>query len=296
MKKRRLIKKSLGSKITNILIYTIIFIASFICVVPFLFTISASISSPSDILTRKFFIIPHSFDLTTYKYLFSSNTLIRSMGVSALLTIVGTIISMSLSILTAYPLSKAHLKGRGIIQAMIVFTMLFSGGMIPTYLLVSSLHLTNTLWSLWLPNAISAYNMILLRNFFSQLPSELEEAAKIDGCGYLKTLIRIVIPLSLPAIATFSLFYAVGYWNSFFDAMLYLDNDKLWPIQVWLRQIVIMSSGGFSDNASLSDISVMPTQNVSYAVIVFATLPILVVYPFIQKFFTKGLMVGSVKG
>ena len=290
------IKDTMGSRIFDVLNYLVIAVAAFICLAPFLFVISASVSPLNDVLSRKFFLYPKVIDLSTYKYLLSTPSLIRSIGISFLVTAVGTVISMFMTITLAYPLSKKELSGRGIVNAMIVFTMLFSGGMIPTYLVVSGLGLTDSLLSLWLPGAVSAYNMILLRNSFSGIPAELEEAALIDGANYWTILWKIIAPLSLASIATFALFYAVGYWNSYFDAVLYIDSAERWPIQVWLRQIVIMSSGGFSDNSSVSDMGYIPPQNISYAVIVFATVPILVVYPFIQKYFTKGVMMGSVKG
>jgi putative aldouronate transport system permease protein len=290
------IKKSKGSIVFDIINYVVLFALAAVCIVPFLFVFSASVSPLEDILTRKFFIFPKNFDLKTYEYLLSSNTLLNSIGLSFWITIVGTVLSMVFTVLTAYPLSKERLRGRRFFQFMIVFTMLFSGGMIPTYLIVSSLRLTNTLWSLWFPGLVSAYNAVLLKNFFQGIPSELEEAAIIDGCNDMKILMKIMLPLSLPALATFSLFYAVGYWNSYFSAVLYINDSNKWPIQVWLRQIVILSSGGFSDNNAVSDMGYIPPQNISYAVIIFATLPILAVYPFAQKYFTKGLMLGSVKG
>lgn len=290
------IKKSKASIAFDIFNHLSLFLLAAVCIIPFLFVFSASVSPIEDIIKRKFFILPRTIDLKTYRYLLSSDTLINSIGLSFWITIVGTFLSMVFTILTAYPLSKQRLRGRKIFQLMIVFTMLFNGGMIPTYLVVSTLKLTNTLWSLWLPGLISAYNMILLRNFFQQIPNELEEAAIIDGCNDIKILYNIILPLSLPAIATFSLFYAVGYWNSYFSAILYINDSKKWPIQVWLRQIVILSSGGFSDNSAVSDMGYIPPQNISYAVIIFATVPILLVYPFAQKYFTKGLMVGSIKG
>jgi putative aldouronate transport system permease protein len=289
-------KKSKGNIAFDIVNYLVLFALAAVCIVPFLFVFSASVSPLEDILTRKFFIFPRNFDFKTYKYLLSSNTLINSIGLSFWITIIGTVLSMIFTVLTAYPLSKERLRGRRYFQFMIVFTMLFSGGMIPTYLIVSSLGLTDTLWSLWLPGLVSAYNTVLLRNFFQGIPNELEEAAIIDGCNDMTVLIKIILPLSLPALATFSLFHAVGYWNSYFSAILYINDSNKWPIQVWLRQIVILSSGGFSDNDAVSDMGYIPPQNISYAVIIFATLPILAVYPFAQKYFTKGLMLGSVKG
>jgi len=289
-------KKSAASAAFDAANHVLLFCIAALCVSPFLFVVSASVSPMNDVLTRKFFIYPTHVDFSTYRYLLSSVTLVRSIGVSFLITVVGTILNVAATMLTAYPLSKKRLRGRGAVQFLVVFTMLFSGGMIPTYLIVNALGLIDSLWALWLPGLISAFNMILLRNFFQQLSPELEEAAIIDGCNDIVVLARIYFPLSLPSIATFALFYAVGHWNSYFSAILYLNDQNKWPIQVWLRQIVILSQGGFSDTVSVSEMGYVPPQNISFAVIVFATVPILLVYPFLQKYFTKGLMVGSIKG
>jgi putative aldouronate transport system permease protein len=210
----------------------------------------------------------------------------------------GTLINIVMTCLMAYPLARKDLDYRMPIQLMVIFTMLFSGGMIPTFLVVKQLGLIDSYWSLLLPGAISAFNLIIMRNFFQQLPDGLEESAKIDGCSDPGILFRIVIPLSLPAIATFSLFYAVGHWNTFFNAVLYINDSTKWPIQVLLRQIVIMSEGGGLGDSTALDASFVkpPEQSVKMAVIVISTLPILMVYPFLQKHFAKGVLLGSVKG
>lgn len=267
-----------------------------VCILPLLYVISASMMSSREMLLNPLTLVPREPDFTAYRYILSSETLIRSLGISIVITLGGTVINMVMTVLMAYPLSRKTLRGRGLIQAAIVFTMLFSGGMIPTYLVVSGLGLTNTLWAVWLPGAISAFNLLLLRNFFSSLPEELIEAARIDGAGEARILAVVVVPLSLPSIAAFSLFYAVAHWNSFFSAILYLNESSLWPIQVWLRQIALMSSGGFADVSSVSDLGYIPPQSIVYAVIVVATLPVLVIYPFVQRYFVKGGMVGAVKG
>jgi putative aldouronate transport system permease protein len=209
-------------------------------------------------------------------------------------TIVGTVLSMILTSFMAYALSRKYLHGRGIFNFIVVFTMLFSGGMIPSFILVQSLGLIDSLWALILPSAISAYNMIIMRNFFQGIPDSLEESAKMDGCSDWGVFFRIILPLSLPSIATISLFYAVSYWNTYQSAILYINDSAKWPIQVLLRQIVIVSSGMNADAASVD--VVPPAQSVKMAVIVVATLPMLIAYPFVQKYFVKGAMVGSVKG
>jgi len=174
--------------------------------------------------------------------------------------------------------------------------MLFNPGIIPNYILVTKLKLTDTFWSLWLPGAISSYNMIIMKNFFQQLPDSIEESAKIDGGNDLQVFWYIVLPISKASLATITLFYAVGHWNAYFSAMMYINKINLWPIQVWLRQIIILSVGGFAGNESLAEFAKVPSDAVKYAVIVLSTFPIIIVYPFLQKYFTKGVLLGSVKG
>ena len=186
--------------------------------------------------------------------------------------------------------------GRAPLLMMVLFTMLFSGGMIPTYFVVRAVGLINSLWSLIIPGTISAFNLIVLKNFFQQIPEGLEESAKIDGANDVKILARIVLPLSLPAIATFSLFYAVNHWNAYFNAVLYLNDASKWPVQVLMRQIVILAQGGIGDSSDFDEETVIQPQAVKMAVVVISTIPILLVYPFLQKHFTKGVLLGSVKG
>ncbi len=274
-------------------IYLILTLVTVLCIIPILYVITASVAPPEDAMASNFRLLPSSIDWTAYQYLISSETLFRSIGVSLFITLVGTVINMVLTVLTAFPLSRKTLPGRRVLNLLVVFTMLFNGGMIPTYLVVNSLGMLDTYWALWIPGAISAFNMIILRNSIQGLPEELIDAAKIDGCGEWRTLSTIILPLTKASLATFTLFYAVGHWNSYFSAILYIKNTDMWPIQVWLRQIV-MEAGGFGD--TINDIGYIPPQSIQYAVIVFATLPILVVYPFVQKYFTKGILVGSVKG
>lgn len=211
-------------------------------------------------------------------------------------TFFGTLFSMLLTCLMAYGLSRKDLDGRNFIMFMVLFTMLFSGGMIPTFLVVKEMGLIDSYAALIVPSAINAFNLIIMRNFFQNLPEGLEESAKIDGAGDWGILFRIVIPLSMPAIATISLFYAVTYWNTYMQAILYLNDAAKWPVQVILRQIVILASGLAADTSGMEDIVRPPEQTVKMAVIVVATLPILCVYPFLQKHFAKGALLGSIKG
>jgi putative aldouronate transport system permease protein len=292
-----MIKESLGSRLFDLLNYTFLGLFGLATVLPFIYVVAGSFTSPQEFITRKLVLFPHEFSLEGYKYIFSTDVLMTSLGVTVFITIAGTAINLLFTCLMAYPLARKDLDGRKIIMLGVVFSMLFSGGMIPTFLVVKSVGMINTYWSLLLPGAISAFNLIVLKNFFQQLPEGLEESAKIDGCNDLRILWQIVLPLSLPAIATFSLFYAVNHWNAFFQAVLYINDSYKWPIQVWLRQIVILSSGGLGDSATFdSSYIVPPGQIIKMSVIVISTLPILCVYPFLQKHFAKGALIGSVKG
>ncbi|TLS53861.1 carbohydrate ABC transporter permease [Paenibacillus antri] len=290
-------KTSIGSKLFDAFNYTFLGLYGLATLLPFVYVVAGSFTSPQEFITKKIVLFPTQFSLEGYRYIFSTEVLLGSLGVTIFITIAGTAINLLFTCLMAYPLARKDLDGRRIILLGVVFSMLFSGGMIPTFLVVKSLGLINSYWSLLLPGAISAFNLIVLKNFFQQLPEGLEEAAKIDGCNDLRILWQIVLPLSLPAIATFALFYAVNHWNSFFQAILYINDNYKWPIQVWLRQIVILSSGGLGDSAVFdSNYIVPPGQIIKMAVIVISTLPILLVYPFLQKHFAKGALIGSVKG
>lgn len=209
---------------------------------------------------------------------------------------VGTAINMLITSITAYALSKKYLPGRKVMMGVVIVFMLFNPGMIPNYLVVNDLHMLDTYWSLWLPIAISAYNMVIMKNFFQGLPDSIEESAQIDGCNDLQVFLRIVVPISKASFATITLFYAVSHWNSYFNAMMYLNDINDWPIQVWLRQIIVLSVGGFAGSESLSEYAKVPSDAVKYAVICVSTIPIVIVYPFLQKYFAKGALLGSVKG
>ncbi|XBM35592.1 carbohydrate ABC transporter permease [Bacillus licheniformis] len=289
-------RHSAGSRVFDILNYSFLTGFGLVCVLPFIHVIAASFATVEEVISKKFILIPTTFSLDAYRYIFSTDIVYRSLIVSILVTAVGTAVSMFLSSLMAYGLSRKELMGRRVLMFLVVFTMLFSGGMIPTFLVVKSLGLLDTYWSLILPTAINAFNLIILKNFFQNIPSSLEESAKIDGCNDIGIFFRIILPLSLPAIATISLFYAVTYWNTYMQAILYLSDATKWPIQVLLRQIVIVSSGMQGDMTEMGAAATTPEQTIKMAVIVVATIPVLLVYPFIQKHFAKGALLGSIKG
>jgi len=290
-------KQSFGSKLFDVFNYVFLGLFALSTLLPFIYILAGSFTSPQEFISRKLVLFPHEISLEGYKYIFSTPILPKSLAVTVFITAAGTAVNLLFTCLMAYPLAHKELDGRRTIMLAVVFSMLFSGGMIPTFLVVKSLGLIDTYWALLLPGAINAFNLIVLKNFFQQLPEGLEEAAKMDGAGDLRVLWQIVVPLSLPAIATFSLFYAVNHWNSFFQAILYINDNQKWPIQVWLRQIVILSQGGLGDSETFDkNYIVPPAQIVKMAVIVISTVPIMCVYPFLQKHFAKGVMIGSIKG
>ncbi|SFK80217.1 putative aldouronate transport system permease protein [Paenibacillus sp. 1_12] len=286
--------RTVGNKIFDSVNYVLLALISLATILPFIYILAVSFTSPHEVAKGGFILFPKEFSLSAYKYIFSTDTLLRSLMVSIYITVVGTFINLLLTSLMAYPLARQTLRGRQIILMGVLFTMLFSGGLIPTYFVVKAMGLTNSLWSLMIPNAISAFNLIVLKNFFQQIPDGLEDSARIDGCSDVGVLFRIVLPLSMPAMATFGMFYAVTHWNQFFNAIMYINDNNKWPVQVLLREIVILAQSRIGDTG-FDEAEIQPLT-IRMAVIVFATLPILAVYPFLQKHFSKGVMLGSVKG
>lgn len=283
-----------GNRIFDVANLALLSLIGIVCVLPFIYVLAVSFTAPHIVAEGGFILYPKEFSLAAYRYIFSTNALIRSLGVSIYITVIGTLLNLVLTSLLAYPLSRKSFKGRSVMLLAVLFTMLFNGGLIPTYYVVKSMHLIDSLWALMIPTAISAFNLIILKNFFQQMPDGIEDSAKIDGCNDLGILFRIVIPLSLPAIATFGLFYAVDHWNKFFSAVMYINDNEKWPIQVLLREIVINANSRVGDT-NIEEMNIQPLT-IKMAVIVFATLPIMAVYPFLQKHFAKGVMLGSVKG
>jgi putative aldouronate transport system permease protein len=280
--------KSLFNTIIDVIIYTVLLVYAVATLLPFVYVTSSSISKTPGIL-------PKEFTLEAYKYIFSTSVFVRSMGISIYITIIGTLISLFITVLMAYALADKYMPGRNFFTILVVFTMLFGGGMIPTYFVVKQTGMLNSIWSLIIPSAISPFNLIVLKNFIQSLPEELKESARIDGCHELGIVFRIIIPLSLPAMAAFGLFYAVGKWNTYFSALLYIQDSRKWPIQVLLRQ-VIYSVASIGDSTGGEDQRIAISSSVKNAVIIVSTLPILAVYPFLQKHFAKGMLLGSVKG
>lgn len=263
-------------------------------VLPFLNVIASSFSNSVEIASTNFLLIPRQPNLNSYRYIFASNTTTNALLVSIFITLSGTFISIVLNTVTAYALANRNLIFRKQILLIIIFTMLFNPGMIANYITFRAYGLMNSYLAVLLPRAINVFYLLLLKNFFQEIPEEMKEAATIDGCGTFGILMRIILPLSLPALATFTLFYAVDNWNAFFDALLYINDPKKWPITIIMRQVVLMASGaGGTDVAS--EITVSPTS-MRMATVALAILPILGSYPFLQRYFQSGLMVGSIKG
>lgn len=283
-------------RISDVIIMVIVSVALIICILPFLHIISISLSSKHAVLSNQVTIFPIGWDFHAYNIVFTDSRMLWSMGLTIILTVTYTIISMVMSICAAYPLTKERLKGRAVFMLLIVFTMFFSGGLIPEYLLVKQLGLLDSLSSLIIPGMISAFNLIILRTFFLSIPASLEESAQLDGCSHIGTLIRIILPLSMPVLATLSLFYAVSRWNGYMDALFYITDAELYPIQLKLYQIVMNSMvTDLTAQEGAAQLDVVP-EGIKAASIMFATAPILIVYPWLQRYFVSGIMIGAVKG
>lgn len=288
-----------SSRLFDVANYIILSLVAFTTIVPFIYIIGASFATEYELATRPMFIIPQDVTLDSYKFIFSSNKILSGFANSIFITVCGTVINLFFTVTMAYALSKPRLRGRNALLNVVIFSMFFSGGMIPNYIVVANiLKMKDSYLSVLLPGAISAYNMMIVKNFFQGIPQELEDSASIDGCNDLGVLWKIVLPLSLPVLATFGLFYAVGHWNAYFGAMIYMSGAReKWPLQVLLREIIILSNASAGDMANMDPEFVQPPeQSIKMAVIVVSTVPIMCVYPFLQKYFVKGVMVGALKG
>ncbi|MFD8250926.1 carbohydrate ABC transporter permease [Streptomyces werraensis] len=262
---------------------------------PFVNIVARSFSGEKEIRAGDVTLWPKGFNLTTYETVFSDSMFWRNYGNTVLYTVVATAVAMVLTTCYAYVLSKHHLKGRGALVGIAVFTMFFTGGLIPNYVLITSLGLKNSVWAIALPNAISVFNLLVMKAFFESLPSELEEAAQIDGLSTYGTLLRIVLPLSKAVVATMVLFYSVSFWNSWFSAFLYMDRTELMPVTVYLRNLLAGATGGTAAGAGTESLTQV-NANIQAVTIVLTSLPILCVYPFVQRYFVSGVMLGAVKG
>ncbi|MFJ5761338.1 carbohydrate ABC transporter permease [Neobacillus sp. NPDC093182] len=298
MVKNTRIRDSTSDKIFLVFIYFVLILFLFIILYPLLHIVSASISDSDAVTAGRVSIFPVEPTLIAYKTIFQSPDLIMGYANSIFYTVVGTIVQVSMTVLIAYPLSRKGIYGRGLIMGILVFTMFFNGGLIPTYLVVKELGLLDTRWAMIIPQALVVFQVIIARTFFqSTLPDELYEAAQLDGCNEFKIFLNIVLPLSKPIIAVLVLMYTVMNWNAYFEALIYLSSDKLFPLQLVLRNILIMNNPPgqiITDPVKLAAMKEV-AELMKYALIVVASIPVLVLYPFIQKHLIKGVMIGSIK-
>ncbi len=289
-------KESRGDRIfKGFTVFLVVLIAAS-CLFPFLYIVSVSFSNKTAVMRSEVFLWPVNFDLAAYKAVFNNHALMTSMWFTIFLTVLNTLIALVMTVLCAYPLAKSDLRFKTPLLLLVMFTMYFSGGMIPGYINIKNLGLLNTFWALILPGCLSTYNMILMKSFFQAMPKEIEESAFVDGANDAVVLVRIILPLSKAMLATIALFYAVGRWNGFMDALLYINDEKMYTIQVRLRQLIQSSQV----SALMEDIPEIKTdviaETIKAACLVFSMIPVMIIYPWLQKYFVKGVMIGSVKG
>ncbi|MBA2936976.1 carbohydrate ABC transporter permease [Paenibacillus sp. CGMCC 1.16610] len=281
-----------ADRMFDIFIYATMLILCVVFVFPLLYVISVSLTPYTEVLKHGgYMIFPTKIDFEAYKTLFNDDAIPRSFRISLIITVGGTLISTFLTVLMAYPLSRKKLKLRSFFLLYVVFTMLFNGGIIPTYLVVQDLGLLNTVWAMMIPNALTAFNILLMKSFMESIPEEIFESARMDGAKENRVLWQIVLPLSVPSLLTIGLFYAVTQWNMFFNAVMYVTDAKLYPLQVIVRNIITSST-----LANMINEVVVPTMTLNMAAVVVSSVPIIAVYPFIQKHFMKGMLMGSLKG
>ncbi len=291
--------KSRGRKAGDLVIAGICLIMMIVCLLPMLHVLACSLSSADALVKNEVFIIPKGWNTEAYRTVLTTPKYVRSLGWTAILTVMCTLLSITLTICASYPLIYSELKGGKFINILILFTMYFSAGTIPSYLLLSRLGMLNTPYALIFPNCISVFNVIIMRSFFYGVPDSLKEAAEIDGAGPIRVLVKIYLPLSLPVIATLSLFYAVGRWNGFSDALMYLkksESEPYWPIQLLLYNVIKNSTQTNEQAAQEGFYANGVSKTIQMATVMFATVPILLVYPWLQRYFVSGVTIGAVKG
>lgn len=267
-----------------------------IFIYPFIYTIAISLSDAKYILEKSIYLLPKGFTLEAYELILSDKKIWNAFLVTVQITVLGALLNIVMTTLAAYPLSRKNLKGSKPMLVFIVFTMYFSGGIMPTYILIKNLGLTNKLASLYLPIAISPFYMIIMMSYLRGLPPELEEAATIDGCSNVKVFTDIILPLCKPIVATLTLFYAIGHWNVFFNSILYIQDSSKYPLQVLLYQVLSVIGDDILNNSDMADTTVLIPENLKAATVIVTIVPIAMIYPFLQKYFVKGITLGSIKG
>ncbi|KRE35300.1 carbohydrate ABC transporter permease [Paenibacillus sp. Soil522] len=289
-------REQTANRVFDTINFIILFICTLICLAPFLHILAISLSSVRPILSGQVSLFPVELNFEAYYKVFSDPAMIRSLGFTVMLTGLFTVMCMAMTVAMGYPLSKKKLKGRKGVMFIVVITMFFSGGIIPEYILILNLNLLDSIWALVLPGLINPFYLIILISFFNNIPESLEESAEIDGSSHFRTLISIMLPLSLPVITTLSLFYAVGRWNGFTDTLMYITSPEFYPLQLKLYQLIqnnMISELMQMEGAQMA--TVVP-ESLKAASVIFATVPILIVYPWLQKYFVSGVMLGAVKG
>ncbi|MCM3783816.1 carbohydrate ABC transporter permease [Neobacillus mesonae] len=297
MSKQAAMKRVPEERLFNAMVYVLTAVIIVIVLYPLLFVVSASVSDPARILNGEMWLLPKGLTFDAYANILHDERIWTGYRNTIVYAAVGTAINIVMTVLAAYPLSRHDLPGRKTLMLIITLTLFFGGGLIPTYLLVKDLGMVNTMWSLIVPGAISTYNLIVMRTYFqSSIPWEMQEAAQIDGCSNWRLLLSIILPLSKPILAVMVLFYAVGHWNSFFNALIYIRDEELYPLQLILREILMISqSDAIDSNVGLED-KILLAESIKYAIIIVSSLPVWVMYPFVQRHFVKGVMIGSIKG
>lgn len=296
------IEESTADKIFLFIVYTFLTFALVIVLYPLIYIISASISDPTAVNSGKMWLLPKDITFEGYRLILKNESIWRGYLNTIIYTTLGTGINLAVTLPAAYALGRKDFVGRHFFTGMFVFTMFFSGGMIPTYLLVRNLNLIDTIWAMVLPNAAAVWNIIIARVFFqSTIPRELEESAIIDGASNFKLFFRIVLPLSAPIIAVMALFYGVGHWNQYFNALIYLSERKMYPLQMILREILVLQEMSSNPSVTGSEAEFIHSRQqlsaiIKYGVMIVSALPVIIVYPFLQKYFVQGVMIGSLKG
>ncbi|MCU6796550.1 carbohydrate ABC transporter permease [Paenibacillus sp. WQ 127069] len=276
--------------------YSLLGLIAIVSLFPFLYVLSLSLTDPSTYTPLKFYLLPDKWSLASYAYILTTDSFGNSLKSTAFITVAGTVLNIIITFTMAYGLTKKWVMGRNFFLGAVIFTLFFNAGIIPNYILVKEMGLLNSYWSLIWPSLTSAWSLIVVKSFMESIHPELEDSAKIDGCTDIDVFLRIIIPLSLPAIAAFTLFFAVQHWNTYFNALIYISDTKKWTLQVLIKQLVIEADASGVGQQGSSDEVLVPQETIRMASIVLAMLPILVVYPFLQKYFAKGVMLGSVKG
>ena len=298
-KKRDGMIKSRRTRVGDLVIALICFILMLVCLLPMIHVLAASLSTPDEMIKNEVVLWPKGWNTEAYKTVLTTEKYVRSLGWTVILTIICTILSITLTVCTAYPLIYPNLRGGKFISFIILFTMYFSAGTIPSYLLLNNLKMLDTPFALIIPNCISVFNVIIMRSFFYSVPDSLREAAEIDGAGPIRVMIKVYLPLSLPVLATLSLFYAVGRWNGFSDALMYLKSSEsrnYWPIQLLLYNIIRAATQTSEQATQEGFFDAGVSKTIQMATVMFATVPILLVYPWLQRYFVTGVTIGAVKG